>query len=271
MSQAQSSPPRETPRELFQEIFCEARTLALPPSCCVPFVKIRKISESGVRRLMQSYRQEGNSNSMFTGASATGNLPMVVPLTGTEKHYPEKYFIEDLGLSEAEAEAEVSKFSTWYGIVEGCHRNESLRRLARESPESFASFTWTVLLLKPAPLQKLRAFARNISEKQKSSYNIASTVYDSLFSLREDYISLTALSSSNSVSITALCSFATGCTKPPSEAMRVLARRAIGLSTSTISKLGELLNAESPRLHTAVHQKIHRLIPLIVAFLERLL
>ncbi len=210
--------------------------------------RFAKISESGVRRLMQSYLQSGTEDSFFPGATAAGNLPMVVPLTGAESAYPKRYFMDDMGFSEEDAEAEVSKFSSWYGIVEGCHRNESLRRLACQYPQSFVSFTWTVLLLKPAPLQKLRAFARNIVEKQRSRFTIASTLYDSLFSLREDYRSLTAHSSSDSISITALCCFATGSKRPQSEAMRVLARKAISLSDETIEKLGDLLNAEEPEI-----------------------
>ncbi len=164
-------------QECFHELLSEARTLPLPPSCCVPFIKLRKISESGVRRLMQSFRDVASAESLFAGASAAGNLPMVVPLAGTLIDYPKKYFMDDLGYSDADADAEVSKFSCWYGIVEGCHRNEALRRLTRLHPDSFAAFTWTVLLLKPAPVHALRAFARNIIEKQKALlYNCVHTI-----------------------------------------------------------------------------------------------
>ncbi len=84
--------------EHFQEILSEARTLSLPPACCVPYIKIRKISESGVRRLMQSYRDTLSKDSLFPGASAAGNLPIVVPLTGTLVSYPKTYFMDDLGI-----------------------------------------------------------------------------------------------------------------------------------------------------------------------------
>ncbi len=197
---------------------------------------------------MQSFQDKCSDESLYVGASAVGNLPMVIELTGSEASYPKTYFIDDMGYSEAEADAEVSKFSSWFGIVEGCHRNEALRRLTRLNSLMFASFTWTVLVLRAAPMQTLRAFARNILEKQRSCYRIAPTLYDSIFSLREDYRSLTTLSSASKVSITALCTFATGSNAPPSEAMRVLARKAIALSDSTISKLGELSNAEEPEI-----------------------
>ncbi len=111
--------------------------------------------------------------------------------------------------------AEVSKFSCWHRILEGRHRNEALRKLTRQHPDSFSAFTWTVLLLKPAPVHALRAFARNIIGKEKPCYTIASTLYDSLFYLREDNRSMIAISICN-VSVTALCAFAAGSKRPPS-------------------------------------------------------
>ncbi len=87
----------------------------------------------------------------------------------------------------------------------------------------------------------LRAFARNTIEKQKPCYTIPSTIYDSLLSLLENYRSMAA------VTVTVLYAFTTRSKRPPSEAMGVLARRAISLSDATIAQLGELLNAEEPK------------------------
>ncbi len=132
------------------EILSEVRTKALPPACSVLFLNIRKISEFGVRRLMQSFRDVGSPDYLYAGALAMGNLPLVFPLTEHLADHQKSNFVDDIGSSDAhaDAEVEVSKFSCWYGIVEGRHRNEALRR--RQLPDSFTAFTWTGLLLKPA-------------------------------------------------------------------------------------------------------------------------
>ncbi len=164
--------------ERFQDIFSDGKTLTLSPACCVPYIRIRKMSESGVRRLMPSFQDKCSDDSLYARVSAVRSLPMVIPLLGAEECYPMKYFIECMRYSESDADAEVSKFSSWFGIIGGCHRNESLRRLILQNPPSFSSFTWTVLVLRPAPTPTLRAFARNILEKQSSFYRISATLYD---------------------------------------------------------------------------------------------
>ncbi len=151
----------EANQEQFQDILYEAKTLSLPPECCVPCVKIRKISESGVRRLMQSFRKKMLWRLFISWSICRGKLAYGYSTHGFGSLIPQTYFTEEMGYSESDADAEVSKFSSWFGIVEGCHRKESLRRLVSQNPSSFASFTWTVLVLRPAPKHTLRAFARN--------------------------------------------------------------------------------------------------------------
>ncbi len=124
-------------------------------------------------------------------------------------------------MEEKEATIEVSKFTVWYGIVEGEHRNEALRRLAIESPQDFLSFSWTVLIMQPAPLQMLRAFCRNLADKQRDSYIVATTLYDSIRSLQQDISYMRALHPEKDVTVRALCHYAMGCVKTPSEKNRM--------------------------------------------------
>ncbi len=109
-------------QELFQEIFSAAKALTLPPACCVPYIKIRHVSESGVRRLMQSYRDKYNEDSMFQGATASGNLSTVVPLTGATREYPKNTSKKIWDIPRLKHWPSFQSFSSWYGIVEGCHR-----------------------------------------------------------------------------------------------------------------------------------------------------
>ncbi len=233
-------------KELFREIVQGARASSLAPANCIPYVRMRKRSESGIRRLMASYRGDETGDSPFNGVSTTGSLPMVVPLVGDQAAYPKKYFTEVHCMDEEGATHEVSKFATWYGIVEGEHRNEALRRLSNEAPQDFLSFSWTVLVLRPAPLQMLRAFCRNLADKQRSSYVVATTLFDSILSLQQDISLMRSLHPEKDVTVRALCHYAMGYERTPSETMRFLAKRALSLSPRVVNELGEILNAEEP-------------------------
>ncbi len=60
---------------LFQDILSKARTVALPPACCVTYVKIRNIWESGVRQLMHSSQDKCSDGSLSVEASTVATKP----------------------------------------------------------------------------------------------------------------------------------------------------------------------------------------------------
>ncbi len=46
----------------------------------------------------------------FAGVSTTGNLPTVIELDGALQNYPRRYFTVDKGMSEEQANQDISRF-----------------------------------------------------------------------------------------------------------------------------------------------------------------
>ena len=140
---AENGGSSETKSELFQDVVEGSKTIRVDPLACIPYCKVRNMTEFGVRRLMSAFKDGG----VLSGLTATGNLPTVVALS--EQHEPliKDHLMEDLMMSEGEAGETMTQHDTWYGIVDGAHRNEALRRLINEYTALFLGISWSVLLL----------------------------------------------------------------------------------------------------------------------------
>jgi len=180
--------------EAFRDLVTEAEVSGVNPAACIPFTNIRIISNSGVARLKESFSGKCNHDSPTTGMTSGGCLPSVVRLQGVYDSYPLNYwrvkFQED-GLEDSQIDEKLNEKmeenNTWYGIVDGAHRHRALVELMAEDAIKWGGFTWTVMIIKPAPKSQLRAFARNVNEKQKQQYVISPTWYDTLRSFKDEY------------------------------------------------------------------------------------
>ena len=182
MSDALSLPRVRT--EVFKEIMEDAYVKRIDPRACVPFCKLRKLSEFGVRRLMLSFSESGEGDAFNSGITTSGNVPTVVPLGQNCIDIVLNDLVNDLKMTDEMAKDTVPEFNTWYGIIDGQHRNEALRRLADQDSSHFKGFSWSVLVLMHGTTAELRAFARNCNEKQDPKYIVSPTVYDVVNSLQ---------------------------------------------------------------------------------------
>jgi len=117
-------------KPLFDDLFDGSVNSRIDPFACIPFATVRKPSESGVERLISLFDDEydHHDETATVGLALGSDIPLVVPLTGDMLHYVYQYF-RDQGKSEDEVEILVGRCSTWYGIVDGLHRNLAVKWL----------------------------------------------------------------------------------------------------------------------------------------------
>jgi len=233
------------------------------PAACIPFTNIRIISNSGVARLKESFSGKCNHDSPTTGMTSGGCLPSVVRLQGVYDSYPLNYwrvkFQED-GLEDSQIDEKLNEKmeenNTWYGIVDGAHRHRALVELMAEDAIKWGGFTWTVMIIKPAPKSQLRAFARNVNEKQKQQYVISPTWYDTLRSFKDEYNELKALNGGRGPSASDVAATVAGGSKWASSTNVQMARVSARLSEEVVEEIGTIVNSEHPELAYRLQQRL---------------
>ena len=135
---------------------------------CIPFTETREISFEAIEQLRKVFKAR-----MVAG----GVIASAVPLKGDLFVHDISHFRQQ-GLSEHEAKRKSNSSNDWCGIVDGRYRYEVLKSLAEEDPNRFDGFSWTVILLKPAPLEELRGIARSQNFKQMDLNFVEVTIYD---------------------------------------------------------------------------------------------
>lgn len=250
--------------EAFRDLLEGAEIMKLDPDVCIPFSKVRSISPSGVSRLKESFSGHIEDDGMTKGITSGGCLPSVVRLEGVYESFPysflESNFLADgLSANEATKKAEemVKKHDVWYGIIDGAHRHMAISELMKDSPNRWAGFQWTVMVIQSASKSILRAYARNANEKQKKDYVVACTFYDTLCAFKDEAKEIEACTGQMPSAVEVAGKVAGG--KKWSSATTVqLARTALRLPNEVLEEIGAIVNSEHPEIASGFHQKSPR-------------
>lgn len=150
-------------------------------------------------------------------------------------------------MSESQAIEKAESRSVWYGVVDGMHRLTAILELMDECPDTWESFLWPVTILKGGhSMQVLKQLGRHQNRKHDSSFFIESTLYDTLFGLREESDRLKSMSNGKQPTAKQIASAFDGCTHLKDNTMRQTATTAVRLPLAVIHEIGIIMNAEHP-------------------------
>lgn len=79
--------------ELFGELLQDAVTVKVSPKACILYTRVRKLSDSGVRRLIRIFLGDDTCKNSFIGPTALGNISTAIPLTGDLEEHVVKYLV----------------------------------------------------------------------------------------------------------------------------------------------------------------------------------
>jgi len=174
--------------------------------------------------------------------------------------YPKAYF-KGKGMSDDDAVAHVNKVYTWYEIIDSLHRQIFIARLMLQIPEQWAGFLWPVFLIRPAPLDQLRAYARTRNSMQEEFHIVKSTLCDTMPALKYDSQTLIAegnLDPDNLPKgfVTGVADYYCGGRGRSNNTHKQIAGSAIRLSGPVLDVIGEIGNDEHPDLARSFHRKL---------------
>jgi len=214
------------------------------PFCCFPYIRIRKTSRSGVKRLKASLN--GTTGGVLFNGLIPGQFGYVVRIdraVAEEKIL--RYLKGDLGLTEAQAYERLQRYETWYGVVDGVHRLLALMELIEEEPEKWSATLWPCTVMMIHPTYVFRAFARNNNSLHGESAYITPTVYDTIKSIFDEHEDFKAQLSTNEVPLSDLFERISGGVSRPTTTTRKAARLALNLDVTVIETIGEVVQYEN--------------------------
>lgn len=235
-------------KPLFNDLFLEAKYTTVDPHSCIPFVKIRQTSKSGVQRLIYLFDHTRSQPEGFhsTGLALGSGTPIVVSLDGALQCHVYDYF-RDEGLEGDELDAAVAKRAVWFGIIDGEHSNLAVRWLV-ENNESWKNYSWFVTLLSGGhSVDRYRQLSRFQNHRHSPRYNIRLTLFDELNNLKSEYSRLALGDRKPSNTAVAQSYFGT---VNVSRTMTMLASTAVRLPKPVIQTVGHIMNSEHPDLCT---------------------
>jgi len=183
---AQPRPSLKKVNIMFADIEDNSVMHSVDPRACIPLTNPRTISTSGLNRLEHSFTDGSQTSTTSPGYSAAGGKAVVIRLEGAFAHYPKTYFTEVKCMAASEIDILMKETSEWFGVVDGHHRLLVIQRLIERRPEQWCGFQWNVLLIQPAPLEKLRAYARARNALQEDTFIVKTSVYDIMKALKDD-------------------------------------------------------------------------------------
>lgn len=165
----------------FANLFRGSKNIEVPPSACIPWIKIREKTRSGIERLKALFlgllqTQGSNGGGIVAGM----NMPIVVPLTGIYRQELVQYF-KNLKLSDADTKARMAMHDVWYGVIDGGYRLLSIMELIDEYPSQWGNFRLFVTCVAGGyPVEVYEQLAMTRNELQSDVFHIETTLYDRL-------------------------------------------------------------------------------------------
>ena len=231
-------------RPLFADMFEGAQYRRINPFACIRIVKIRPITNGGVMRLMALFSRGYNhpDDLCSVGLSFGTDTPMVVELTGDLSYLLDDHFKNE-GLSPQQIEEAISAHDKWYGIIDGGHSNEAVKKLSTMDPR-WKGFEWLVTVLNGGhSLNRYRQLARAQNSRHSPRFYVQMTFFDQINNLRLEYDNLTRLQMKPSQIQLARTYFGT---TEVSNTRKHLASMAVRLPKRTLDELGVIINEERP-------------------------
>ena len=177
-----------------------------------------------------------------TGLAFGTDTPIVVRLTGDLEYLVVEHF-KGQGQSPEEIKVSLSMHDSWYGIIDGAHSNEAIKKLCTDYVE-WHGFKWLVTILKGGQsLDRYRQLSRAQNSRHSSRFYIELTLFDELNNLRMEYENLLRMQSKPSHIQVARTYFGT---EEVSNSRKFLASMAVRLPRTTINEIGSIMNLEMP-------------------------
>lgn len=159
-------------------------------SQCIPLYLYRKYSTNAVMRLISILSGEAaklGGNVQLTGLASGPPTSIVVPLVG-DLHYIVNEHLEKTFPTEEEIQAQYSRHSNWFGIIDGCFFHAATSYLCEKEPGEWSSFRWKLYVVRPGlELKDYRKLAVCQNEKNKAVYHYETTIFEMLHRLRSIY------------------------------------------------------------------------------------
>ncbi len=229
---------------LYEDLFENARYERINPFACIRIVNIRPINAGGVMRLISLFSKgyKHVDDICPTGLAFGTDTPLVVELTGDLKFLLVDHFKEQ-GKSDDEIEEAISTHDSWYGIIDGAHSNEAIKKLCNDKPE-WKGFKWLVTVLRGGySLDRYRQLARAQNSRHSPRFYVELTFFDEINNLRLEYDYLVRCQSKPSQIQVARSYFGT---EDVSNTRKFLASMAVRLPKRVINELGNIMNKEMP-------------------------
>lgn len=233
-------------KALFHELFTGALYEHINPFACIPIVNLRNLSESGIRRLTALFRAGYEQADGFcsVGLMHGTDTPIVVELKGPLFNLLVHHF-KAKDLNDDELQHEISKHPQWYGIIDGSHSNEAVRRLSKTEP-SWKNVTWFVTVLKGVHSEeKYRQLSRAQNSRHSERYYVEITLSDVLKNLRLEHDQLLQYQQKPTHINVAKRYFGA---PTVSRTETFLASLAVRLQRKTLDALHSIMNEECPSL-----------------------
>jgi len=217
------------------------------PQCCFPYIRIRKISRSGVDRLVASLK--GTTGGVLFRGLIPGEFGHVVKVDRAAAEDKIRHFLKvDLHLTEVQITERLARYPTWYGVVDGVHRLFALLHLIENEPSDWMSKLWPVVVMQMHPTYILRAFARSKNSLHTEKAYVASTVYDLIKSIYDEHEEYKGQVSAEKVALNALCARVCGGVSKSTSTLTRAAKLATILDITVIETIGEIVLFENERV-----------------------
>ncbi len=245
---------------LFSELVVGSKDEFVELESCIPFTKIRPLSSSGVRRLINSFSSKNDTSTEYeddtpyhsTGLALGSDMAMVVPLNGSYISYVKDHFLK-AGLNEDDVRDRLASRSQWYGVVDGLHSHAALTFL-KENNSSWKEFKWYVKILNGGfPVEKYRQLGRVQNSRHHPFFYVEFTLFDVLYNLRIEHEKLKRENRKCGGSETA--NAYDGAQHARSSTLQQKANVSIRLPIEVLEEMGKIMNKDHPDLILSLRKR----------------
>lgn len=172
---------------LFRDLFVGATYVYVDPFTCIPIMKIREATGSGVNKLIElcDYSKSILQNDGSLGFDLRADISFIVPWLGSNENYM-YYNFKSSGINDRDVQQKMKGRDVWIGIVDGLHPNKAFSCMVTKR-SGWSNMQWFVSILRgDFPAVHYHHLVHFQNHRHSPKYYVSLTLFDEINNLREE-------------------------------------------------------------------------------------